>query len=118
MTQDPAESLVAASFSARVLPDSPEIKRFVQAIGRCQAVRRLGSAALNLCYVASGALDGYWATSVKLWDVAAGLLIVQESGGHVRSIDQAPFDWDDPRFICTGTDTLGGELFEALSLPE
>jgi len=48
-----------------------------------QGVRRLGSAALDLCYVASGRLDGYWELSLEPWDVAAGVLIVEEAGGVV-----------------------------------
>lgn len=108
------QALVAASFAARVQPDSPEVARFVRALGACQAVRRLGSAALNLCYVAAGMLDGYWATSVKQWDVAAGLLLVQEAGGQVASIDDSPFRWDEPRFVCAGTPELCAELAKVI----
>lgn len=50
-------------------------------------VRRFGSAALDLCYVAAGRLDGYWERGVSSWDVAAGYLILKESGGFVTSID-------------------------------
>ncbi|GAG25471.1 unnamed protein product, partial [marine sediment metagenome] len=99
-------ALIAASFSARVAKDSAEIKRFVSALGHCQALRRMGSAALNLCYVAAGSLDGYWATSVKKWDVAAGLLMVEEAGGTTTAIDGGPFDLEDPKFITTSTPDL------------
>ncbi len=110
------QALVAASFSAKVPPDSPEVARFVQVLPICQAIRRLGSAALNLCYVGAGFMDGYWATSVKLWDVAAGLLIVQEAGGTVTSIDGRALDWDDPRFLASATPPLHAELLAALRL--
>jgi myo-inositol-1(or 4)-monophosphatase len=50
-----------------------------------QGVRRLGSAALDLCYVAAGRFDGYWELAVKTWDCAAGSLIVQEAGGRITS---------------------------------
>lgn len=60
-------------------------------VGRARAVRRLGSAALDLCYVAAGRLDGFWETDLKPWDIAAGLLIVQEAGGRVTSMRGEPF---------------------------
>jgi myo-inositol-1(or 4)-monophosphatase len=48
-----------------------------------QAVRRDGSAALDLCYVAAGRFDGFWEAGLHAWDIAAGALIVAESGGRV-----------------------------------
>jgi len=57
---------------------------------RSQGVRRLGSAALDLCYVAAGRFDGYWEMSVNPWDVAAGGLIAQEAGAVVTRIDGDP----------------------------
>jgi myo-inositol-1(or 4)-monophosphatase len=56
-----------------------------------QAVRRAGSAALDLCYVACGRLDGYWEHRVMSWDVAAGALMVTEAGGQVSAVDGSPF---------------------------
>lgn len=55
------------------------------------AVRRAGSAALDLCYVACGRLDGYWEFVVKPWDVAAGVLLVEEAGGCVTRINAGTF---------------------------
>jgi myo-inositol-1(or 4)-monophosphatase len=52
----------------------------------CAGVRRMGSAALDLCYVAAGRLDGYWERGLKSWDIAAGMLIVAEAGGFVEAI--------------------------------
>jgi myo-inositol-1(or 4)-monophosphatase len=60
-------------------------------VGRARAVRRLGSAALDLCYVAAGRMDGFWETDLKPWDVAAGALIVAEAGGRVTNMDRSPF---------------------------
>ena len=56
-----------------------------------QAVRRLGSAALDLCYVAAGRADGFWEPDLKPWDVAAGTLMVQEAGGLVTDFSGGPF---------------------------
>ena len=61
-------------------------------LGQARAVRRLGSAALDLCYVASGRFDGFWEQDLKPWDVAAGALIVEEAGGRVTGMDGSPFD--------------------------
>ena len=57
---------------------------------QCADVRYSGSSALNLAYVASGKLDGYWQTDLKEWDVAAGILMVQEAGGIVTDYNGAP----------------------------
>jgi len=54
---------------------------------QAQGVRRLGSAALDLCYVAAGRLDGYWELSLKPWDLAAGGLIAEEAGARVTTLD-------------------------------
>jgi myo-inositol-1(or 4)-monophosphatase len=61
-------------------------------LGRARAVRRLGSAALDLCYVAAGRFDGYWEQHLWPWDVAAGALIVSEAGGTVTGMDGSEFD--------------------------
>ena len=58
---------------------------------RARAVRRLGSAALDLCYVAAGRLDGFWERGLKPWDIAAGALLVQEAGGLVTGCDGSGF---------------------------
>lgn len=58
---------------------------------RAQAIRRAGSAALDLCYIASGRFDGYWEMKLKPWDVAAGSLIVSESGGKITGFSGGPF---------------------------
>jgi myo-inositol-1(or 4)-monophosphatase len=55
-------------------------------VGRARAVRRLGSAAIDLCYVAAGRLDAFWETDLKPWDTAGGSLIVQEAGGRVTDM--------------------------------
>lgn len=57
-----------------------------------QGVRRLGSAALDLAFVAAGRLDGYWERGLKCWDVAAGILLVEEAGGQVSGYHGQPYD--------------------------
>jgi myo-inositol-1(or 4)-monophosphatase len=64
---------------------------FAAFIGQARAVRRLGSAAIDLCYVAAGRLDGFWETDLKPWDIAGGALIVAEAGGRVTDTEGQPF---------------------------
>src|SRR5207302_5927064 len=60
-------------------------------VGRARAVRRLGSAAIDLCYVAAGRMDGFWERDLKPWDIAGGALIVEEAGGAGTNMDGPPF---------------------------
>jgi myo-inositol-1(or 4)-monophosphatase len=64
---------------------------FAAFVGQVRAVRRLGSAAIDLCYVAAGRLDGFWETDLKAWDIAGGALIVAEAGGRITSLTGGPF---------------------------
>lgn len=59
---------------------------------KTQSLRRTGSTALNLAYVAAGRFDGYWAFDNHVWDVAGGMVLVQEAGGRVTNVDGSPFD--------------------------
>lgn len=64
---------------------------FVRIMRRARAVRRAGSAALDLCSVAAGRLDAFWEETLRAWDTAAGELIVREAGGRVTDFDGQPF---------------------------
>jgi len=112
------QALIAVSFSANVPRGSIEITRFIEALHACQSIRRMGSAALNLCYVASGRLDAYWATSIAIWDVAAGLLIVREAGGAIGALDGSPLDLERPEMIASASPALQTELIEILARAE
>ncbi len=68
------------------------IDHFVSFLYEAQAVRRDGSAALNLSYVAAGRFDGFWELKLSPWDTAAGVLIVTEAGGRVTDFEGKPFD--------------------------
>jgi myo-inositol-1(or 4)-monophosphatase len=65
---------------------------FGEFLARARAVRRLGSAALDLCYVAAGRLDGFWEQHLQPWDVSAGALIVEEAGGRITGMDGTAFN--------------------------
>lgn len=64
---------------------------FAAFVGRARAVRRLGSAAIDLCWVAAGRMDAFWESDLKPWDIAGGALIVAEAGGHVSGLRGQPF---------------------------
>ena len=64
---------------------------FARFVARARAVRRLGSAAIDLCWVAAGRMDGFWEGDLKAWDIAGGALIVAEAGGRVTGTDGQPF---------------------------
>lgn len=68
---------------------------------KTQGVRRLGSAALDLAYVAAGRFDGYWELKINAWDIAAGALLVQEAGGQLSGLDGGPFRVDGGRILAT-----------------
>jgi myo-inositol-1(or 4)-monophosphatase len=96
-----SDSLVAASFAPHVERSSAEISQFIAVVLGCQGVRRTGSAALNLCYVAAGRFDAFWALSTKSWDVAAGVLLVQEAGGVVTDLRGRPFTLERPHPVAS-----------------
>lgn len=80
----------------------PRALRSFEALSmRSQAVRRAGSAALDLCYVACGRLDGYWEHTVNAWDLAAGVLMVSEAGGQVSTLDGGPFDIESGQVLAS-----------------
>ena len=108
------QALIASSFGTNVPRGSVEVARFIEVLHTSQAVRRLGSAALNLSYVAAGRLDGYWATNVKIWDIAAGFVIASEAGVTISGLEDAEVDLYHPRFVASATPTLHEELKKTL----
>ena len=87
------DSLLCTGFPYDVHETLDEvIGLFAAFVGRARAVRRLGSAALDLCYVAAGRLDGFWEQRLHAWDIAAGALLVEEAGGWVSALDGGTFD--------------------------
>jgi myo-inositol-1(or 4)-monophosphatase len=86
------DSLLVTGFHYGVQKDPEEVLQLFEAfIRRARAVRRLGSAALDLCYVGCGRLDGFWEKKLQPWDIAGGALIVKEAGGTVTTVHGDPF---------------------------
>ena len=107
-------SLIACSFRAGVTADSPEVGRFVRVLESCRSLRRLGSCALNMCYVAAGRLDGYWATNVCAWDSAAGTVIAREAGAVLTGYAGGTFDDWEPKFCVSASHQLHQQLTDRL----
>ncbi len=101
-TGDVGDALLVTGFPYDIRARGPELLGMFSAfLERSRAVRRLGSAALDLCYVAAGRFDAFWEQHLKHWDVAAGVLIVQEAGGTVTSMDGSAVDMTAPNLVAS-----------------
>jgi myo-inositol-1(or 4)-monophosphatase len=96
-----SESLVGTGFPSHKRHKNPNIYFYHQITLRTHGVRRAGSAALDLCYVACGRLDGFWEFNLNPWDTAAGVLLVQEAGGLVTDFHGGPFQLDSRETLAT-----------------
>jgi myo-inositol-1(or 4)-monophosphatase len=86
------DSLLVTGFPYTVHAEREALLALFDAfMGRSRAVRRLGSAALDVCYVAAGRMDGFWEQGLGAWDIAAAALLVEEAGGRVSDLDGRPF---------------------------
>jgi len=92
-TKDLPYSLLVTGFAYnRRETEKNNYAEFVHMTHVSQGVRRMGSASLDLAYVAAGRFDGYWESGLQAWDIAAGIVIVEEAGGVVSSIDGSNID--------------------------
>jgi myo-inositol-1(or 4)-monophosphatase len=113
------DSLLVTGFpySIRTAPTDQPIARFTSCLTAAQGVRRLGSAALDLCYVACGRFEGFWEENLKPWDTAAGALIVQEAGGMVSDFESQPFRLDKNQILATNSH-IHQEMIQLLYLED
>jgi len=97
-----SDALLATGFSPDVATaEENNLDHFANFMKRAQAVRRPGSAALDLCYVAAGRFDGFWELRLSPWDVAAGSLMVTEAGGRVTDIRGQPLRLSKPQIVAS-----------------
>jgi myo-inositol-1(or 4)-monophosphatase len=88
---DFSRALVATGFAYDVRKSEEDnLSQFAAVVKKARAIRRDGSAALDLCYVAAGRFDAFWELKLHAWDVAAGFLIVEEAGGRVSDLSGGP----------------------------
>ena len=101
-TPDLDVSLLVTGFpyDARTNPDN-NLKEYAAFSVRARAVRRLGSALLDLAYVAAGRLDGFWELALSPWDVVAGSILVEEAGGRVTDLRGGPLDFMRPHIVAS-----------------
>ena len=85
-----AEALLATGFPSRKRHTSPNIHFYHEFTLRSHGVRRAGSAALDLAYVACGRMEAFWEFNLNPWDTAAGILLIEEAGGRVTDFSGAP----------------------------
>jgi myo-inositol-1(or 4)-monophosphatase len=107
-----AECLVATGFPSHKRHKNPNIHFYQEITLRTHGVRRAGSAALDLCYVACGRYDGFWEFNLNPWDTAAGVLMVQEAGGRVTDFSDGPFNINSRQTLATNG-LVHEELIEA-----
>ncbi len=89
----------------------------VRLMGKVKSFRALGAAALHLAYVASGRIDAFWEYDLNAWDLAAGVLLVQEAGGVVREIGGSPYHIEVRDVIAAGSSDIADELNRAVQVP-
>lgn len=117
VTESLIASLLVTGFSYDLERRGRQAEVWRDFLTRVQAIRQTGSAALNLCYIASGRLDGYWERGISPWDVAAGALMVTEAGGTVTDMRGGPFHSDD-REILASNGALHANLLEVIAAHE
>jgi myo-inositol-1(or 4)-monophosphatase len=110
------KSLLATGFP----PDTKNILgnnmiQFSTLTDLCHGVRRDGSAALDLCFVASGRLDGYWEIKLAPWDIAAGSLIIEEAGGKITNLEGGPLDMNKGHILASNT-LIHEQILSAIQL--
>ena len=110
-----SRSLIGTGFPYRKSNKNPDhyMAMLKQVINKTAGVRRPGAAAIDLCYVAAGRLDGFWETGLSIWDIAAGALIIQESGGIITDINGSSNYLETGDVLC-GTPRIHSKLQQLL----
>ena len=97
----PLQAVLASGFSYGARDTGENIREWMECLQRFQAVRRMGSAAIDLAFTAAGRYDGFWEYGLKAWDVAAAGLLVEEAGGVISNIQGKPYELGKPGIVAT-----------------
>jgi myo-inositol-1(or 4)-monophosphatase len=96
------KSLLITGFPYDLREDLPgKLRLFNRLMGEARAIRRDGSAAVDLSYVAAGRVDGFWEEKLHPWDMAAGILMIEEAGGRVSRFDGTPVGLVEDEIVAT-----------------
>jgi myo-inositol-1(or 4)-monophosphatase len=98
-TKSLSESLVCTGFAYAIRETHYNLDNFKQFVLKTQGVRRDGSAAMNLAYVAAGRFEGFWERGLQAWDMAAGVLLIEEAGGQVTDITGKSYNLMDQNIL-------------------
>ena len=112
---DLGSSLLATGFPYDIRQTGDNVAHFGNFVVRAQAIRRCGSAALDLCYVACGRFDGFWEMKLNPWDVCAGALIVKEAGGRASDFSGEEFPGTVPHILASNG-LIHGQMMEVLRM--
>jgi myo-inositol-1(or 4)-monophosphatase len=111
------ESLLVTGFPYNIAENpNNAVEHFVNFLMKAQAVRRMGSAAIDLAYVAAGRFDAFWEVALHPWDMAAGVLLVKEAGGMVSDFGGKEFNIYNPEML-SSNGKVHGEMVEILGKP-
>ncbi|MDR1491752.1 MAG: inositol monophosphatase [Planctomycetaceae bacterium] len=114
-TADLADSLAAVSFPTTTRFDSPDLLAFMKLVPLAQAIRRTGSTAINMAYLAAGRFDVLTCYGAHAWDVAAGAILICEAGGILAAPDGGAFDIDKPQTLAASTESLYRQVLRILN---
>lgn len=117
-TNNVSESLLVTGFPYNIIENLESITiRLRSCLSASQGIRRLGSAALDLCYVACGRFDGFWEQHLKPWDTAAGELIALEAGAKITDFSDQPYSADKQEILVTNGN-IHSEMISLLKIKD
>ena len=110
-----ADALATVSFPTTSSFDSPDLLAFMKLVPFAQAIRRTGSTAINMAYLAAGRFDVMTSYGAHCWDVAAGAILIREAGGVLTAPDGGAFDIDSPKTLAAATEPLHLQVLEMIT---
>jgi myo-inositol-1(or 4)-monophosphatase len=113
LTERLSGGLLVTGFPYQRNPVQNNLDEWAAMTAAAQGTRRLGSAALDLCFVACGWLDGYWERALHPWDLVAGSAIVMGAGGQATELDGSPFNGETGRVLASNG-RIHGEMMQVL----
>ena len=112
-TEQLSEALIVTGFPYDLKDREDFARHLTDMLLKSRGVRRDGSAAIDMAYVACGRFDGFWEEGLHAWDVAAGVLMIEEAGGQVSYYDGSPFSIYSPP-ICASNGLLHSQMLSVL----